>query len=91
MVGEAGGVNQRLLAAEAEAFSRLEDHCADCWPCRQAEAQGLLLDHHRLCPQGRELADAWDAAEAAIAASLLRSSATWACRSQDSTSHLRSR
>jgi hypothetical protein len=70
------GVDEGLLRAEAAAFLSLEEHCADCWACREAEAQGLLLEHGRLCREGGELADAWDAAEARIAAAVLVGAAT---------------
>ena len=71
VMGVSDGVDEGLLRAEAAAFLSLEEHCADCWACRQVEAQGLLLEHGRLCREGRQLADAWDAAEARIAAAVL--------------------
>jgi hypothetical protein len=60
-----------LETAERDAFARLMRHCDRCEVCGFARDRGLLLDPRALCGAGRGLAEQWDAAEAAIAQTVL--------------------
>ena len=60
-----------LERREEEAFARLMGHAGGCDRCGGAAADGRLLDAAELCGVGARLLAAWDAAEDALAATLL--------------------
>ena len=60
-----------LERREEGAFARLMGHVAGCDRCTAAAALGRLLDAAELCGVGARLIAAWDAAEDALAATLL--------------------